>query len=726
MNDNILPGYLPESFRNIYRISGNESCWPAIEKMTREGKTSRILHHREEFEEIMLHDFDHTRLKKAMMTFIPFQFQPFTLFRILSGQDMNYMLTLFYKDVTSFPEANAQIPDMDGEVKTIRQSGDFSLRFASSERKGNSLIRLQGVNTSRNTVISNLVETFQRHEFFPVFTEFWFIRCRDKKVRSMFIVECEMQGILPEADIQSLKNDFERYLHQYIKPMSVFDIVGPSMVGPSSSHTAGANKIGQIARNIILAKMKADNCKVESISIRLLGSFRDTGPGHKTPSAIGGGLNGYVTDDARMLPSGEPEAMRRNGIELGGSTAAFRGYSRGTDKDDQRYRHDHNSNIAEILVTTDRGLFTITGFSIGGGNVEVRYLDEKLEYPITGKEDFFLMNGKPLPLKEVRNPGSLPVIPAIAGGIKPVKGKYSIPFNSFEELEDYIKSTERNIVELIMEAEMNLQGSTREEIMKQTAAYWEVMEAAAEKGIKSSEASMLKLTGKDAQAVYNFLQGSKLFDNLSGKAVAYAIAVNEVNARSGVIVACPTAGSCGILPGVLKAYKETARPSMDKLYESILVSGFMGMILFNDVSTAGADYGCQAEIGVGAAMSAAALSYLEGGDIETIIHAFTLAIKNSLGLICDPIAGLVEVPCVKRNGIFASVAVSAAMMSLSGVRSYVSPDEVVMTMKEVGDKLHRDYKETAGGGLARTRDGKAVERAFESEVKRFFGNGGIQ
>ena len=187
-------------------------------------------------------------------------------------------------------------------------------------------------------------------------------------------------------------------------------------------------------------------------------------------------------------------------------------------------------------------------------------------------------------------------------------------------------------------------------------------------------------------------------------------------------MACPTAGSCGILPGVLQAYSEIEKPDRKKILESILVSGFLGMILFNDVTTAGADYGCQAEVGVGAAMAAAALTYLEDGSSEEIIQAFILAIKNSLGLICDPVAGLVEVPCVKRNGIFASVAISASLMALSGVKSFISPDEVVLTMKEVGDKLHHDFKETAGGGLAKTRDGKAVDRAFESEVKRFFGD----
>jgi L-serine dehydratase len=247
------------------------------------------------------------------------------------------------------------------------------------------------------------------------------------------------------------------------------------------------------------------------------------------------------------------------------------------------------------------------------------------------------------------------------------------------------------------------------------------MKASVKKGIRSKDYSLLKLTGKDANRINRFAKKRSLFDNIFGRATAYAVAVNEVNAKCGVIVACPTAGSCGLLPGVLQAYSEIEKPERRKLLESILVSGFFGMILFNDVSTAGADYGCQAEVGVGAAMAAAALTYLEDGNPQEIIQAFTLAIKNSLGLICDPVAGLVEVPCVKRNGIFASVAISASLMALSGVKSFVSPDEVVLTMKEVGDKLHRDYKETAGGGLAKTRDGKAVDRAFESEVKRFFG-----
>jgi L-serine dehydratase len=152
-----------------------------------------------------------------------------------------------------------------------------------------------------------------------------------------------------------------------------------------------------------------------------------------------------------------------------------------------------------------------------------------------------------------------------------------------------------------------------------------------------------------------------------------------------------------------------------------MVAGFFGMILFTDVSTAGADYGCQAEVGAAAAMAASAIAYLENGNHAQLIQAFTIAIKNCLGLICDPVAGLVEVPCVKRNGIYSSLALSAAMMALSGVQSFISPDEVMLTMREVGERLHIDYKETGRGGLARTRDGKEVDKRFAQEVKKFFG-----
>lgn len=691
-------------------------CRNTVNERIIKGETGKTFRHKEELEECIVHNFCHDKLKKTLLSLKPFQFQPYTLYRIVSNPEQNFMLTVFYNDITSVSHAKVNAPDIDKLVEEMKESS--SRKF---EAAGNRLT-LQSINSSKFTVINNVIETFQKHNVFPSYIELWYLKSHDKKVKSLYLVKCIFENALNDGNIKSLQSDFERYLLRYIKPMSVFDIVGPSMVGPSSSHTAGANKIGHIARNIIKAWSAEQNCIAESVGVKLMGSFRDTGPGHHTPAAIGGGLWGLATDHPGMLAHGDPAFLAKQGINFGNFKAKFSGFSRGTMDDDKKYANENNNNIAEIHVITDKGNVIITGFSIGGGNVEVRYVNERLTYPFTGKEEFFIAKGKIITASEARKAGNAVAIETIFKSTGIGKPHFTMPFNSFEELLTYLHSSKHTITDIIYETEQNLQGSTKKEILSKTADYWTIMKKAVKKGIRDNSLSLLKLTGNDSGKINKHLHKSPLFDNLFGRAVAYAVAINETNAKCGVIVACPTAGSCGILPGVLKAYSELAKPKKEKLLESILVAGFLGMILFNDVTTAGADYGCQAEIGVGAAMAASALAYIEKGSNEDIVHAFILAIKNSLGLICDPVAGLVEVPCVKRNGVFASVAISSALMSLSGVRSFISPDEVILTMKEVGDKLNSDFKETAGGGLAKTRDGKAVDRAFEAEVKRFFGN----
>lgn len=684
--------------------------------------TNKTLRHQHEQEECILHNFDYSRLKNMLSSLIPFKFQPYTLYRIVSNAERNFMLTMFYNDVTTAEHAHLNPPDLDTLLDEMHANPQ-GFSFDATEVSAGTQITIKSVNSSKDTVINNVVETFQKHSLFPAYIELWYVRSRDRKLRSIYIIKALIKSKIDQEERASLADDFERYLHRYIKPMSVFDIVGPSMVGPSSSHTAGANKIGQIARNIIIARAQADGLMPKSVLVRLYASFRDTGPGHYTPSAIGGGLWGLAPDHPEMLQHGDPAFMSQQGIDFGAFKAQFAGYQRGNPADESKYANENSNNIAEIEVQTDSITYTITGFSIGGGNVEVRYIDGKrLPTPITGKEAMRYHQGRIMPETEGRNlDNSAPIAPLAGGAAKQIKAHSTMPFNTFEEFHLYLHRNKRKLIDVVLEVEHQMQGTPPDEALRRAAEYWRIMKASVRKGVRSNELSLLKLTGKDAARINHYVKRNALFDNIYGRAAAYAVAVNEVNAKCGVIVACPTAGSCGILPGVLQAYSEMAHPPRQLLLESILVAGFMGMILFNDVTTAGADYGCQAEVGVGAAMAAAALAYLEQGSSLDIIHAFTLALKNSLGLICDPVAGLVEVPCVKRNGMYTSVAISAAMMARSGVRSFISPDEVVLTMKEVGDKLHHDYKETAGGGLAKTRDGKAVDRAFASEVKRFFG-----
>lgn len=666
-------------------------------------------------------DYNLIRLKEILNMLAPFPFQPYTLYRIYANKEKGLIVIIFHKDITSVYHDHVKIPDIDDVLESVKSENLSSLNINTAIKNKSTILDLKIVNSAVHTVINNIIETYDKNDNFPIYNEIWYIKTRDKNIKSVCIVSSIFSDIVKKDDINSIQEDFERYLHQYIKPMSLFDIIGPAMVGPSSSHTAGANRIGRLARNIILAKEEFENHIIKSIEVKLLGSFRDTGPGHKTPLAIGGGLYGYDADHQQMLNYGDPDFLHKNGIPFNKSKAKFTGYIKGEVNEDFKYLKEHNNNITEIKVVTDKEVFVITGFSIGGGNIEIRYINERLETPVNGKTDFYLLNNKVVSHSVGKKDNSAIFVNGIDNNNIIKNKRYRMPFNSFEELEDYLNKSGIDIIKLILDVEYQLQGTSTAEIYQKLSDYWEIMQKAVINGITDSSLSQLGLTGKDSGLMNDYIKKNRLLYNLNSLAAVYATAVNEVNAKSGVIIACPTAGSCGILPGVLKAYTEFyPEIEIQKIYNSIMIAGFFGMILFNDVSTAGADYGCQAEIGVGAAMAAAALSYLEGGNINQIIHAFILCIKNSLGLICDPVAGLVEVPCVKRNGVYASMAVTSSMMALSNVKSFISPDEVVLTMKEVGNKLHRDYKETAKGGLAKTRDGKAVEKAFESVVNNFF------
>ncbi len=587
---------------------------------------------------------------------------------------------------------------------------------------GGTTLQILCINSSPHTVWRNVIETFECHDVFPSFVEAWLLRGGGENVQTMHHIEAVFPTGLADELVPSITRDLDRYLQIYIKPMSVLDIIGPAMMGPSSSHTAGANRIGRIARQVLLAMHDQGQIKkVERIEVTLLGSFRETGVGHRTPAAIGGGLRGLAADDERVMKVGQPAYMLEHPIELGSLRVAFGGYRRGSETQDARYQAVHNDNIAEIVAFTERGPLTITGFSLGGGNVEVRYVGERLSQPINGHRDVWLRGSQVSPINEDEPPlaGASRVV-AIDKALRMPHPGYVMPFNSFEELLDYVEQDDLGLLAVVAEIERHLRGRSLEQVAHRLRQHWWVMKRAMKQGLERRTPSVLGCPGGDGWRLYEFVSAPGLFDNLYGRALSYATAIAEYNARSGLIVACPTAGSCGILPGILLAYEQLRNCSEDHLLDGLLIAGLMGMVFFDDVSTAGADFGCQAEVGAGAAMAASALTHLEGGNARQVIQAFVLAIKNCMGLICDPVAGLVEVPCIKRNGIYTSVAISAAAMALSGVQSFISPDEVIMAVREVGARLHRDYRETAGGGLAKTRDGKRAARHFRDEVQRWF------
>ena len=238
----------------------------------------------------------------------------------------------------------------------------------------------------------------------------------------------------------------------------------------------------------------------------------------------------------------------------------------------------------------------------------------------------------------------------------------------------------------------------------------------ADQGYDGSLKSASGLVGGDGSRMEAYVEAGKgLCGPFFGRVIAKALKMGESNACMKRIVAAPTAGSCGVLPAVLLTYEEECRPGENAILKAMYVAAGIGGVIAVRSSISGAKGGCQAEIGASSAMAAGALTYLGGGDAEAILHSAAMALKNLMGLVCDPVAGLVEIPCVKRNVIGAVNALSASDMALAGIRSVIPPDEVIDAMRNVGDVMSVDLRETGRGGLAGTPTGQAI---FEQLQKR--------
>lgn len=244
-------------------------------------------------------------------------------------------------------------------------------------------------------------------------------------------------------------------------------------------------------------------------------------------------------------------------------------------------------------------------------------------------------------------------------------------------------------------------GLSAEVIRERMHSHLRCMQEAVREGLQEGLRSVSGLTGGQAAYLMRRIQaGSSLCGNLLGKAEAYALATAECNACMGKIVAAPTAGACGILPGAVIAMMEERGVTEEQAVDALFVAAAVGQSIATQASISGAEGGCQAECGSAAAMAAAALTFLEGGDPQQCVDAAAFALMNLLGLVCDPVGGLVEVPCVYRNVGSSGVAFTAADMVLSGIACPIEPDEVVLAMKEVGDALPASLRETGEGGCA--------------------------
>ena len=280
---------------------------------------------------------------------------------------------------------------------------------------------------------------------------------------------------------------------------------------------------------------------------------------------------------------------------------------------------------------------------------------------------------------------------------------------AIESLHALEKASEnRDIFEVVLDSDCTDRGVSREASLEKMHALYAAIRRARE-GYDPALHSASGMVGGDGAKMREYVRkGKTICGDYIGQVIAQALEMGESNACMKCIVAAPTAGSCGVLPAVLLPYQ--AREGLDDnaMVRAMYIAGAIGQVVAAKASIAGAAGGCQAEIGTASAMGAAALCYLGGGSAQAVCHAAAIAIKSMLGLVCDPIAGLVEVPCVKRNAAGAMIAMSSADMALAGIRSAVPPDEVILAMREVGDKMDVSLKETGVGGVAGTPFGQKI------------------
>ena len=292
-------------------------------------------------------------------------------------------------------------------------------------------------------------------------------------------------------------------------------------------------------------------------------------------------------------------------------------------------------------------------------------------------------------------------------------------YQSVKDLVQTAETQRKPLSELVIEAECHESGSNRKEVWQRMRSNLLTMRAAIKQGENElGVRSKTGLTGGEAIKLKKYrAKGKTLSGDVMMAAVENAIATNEVNAAMGVICATPTAGSSGTLPGALFMLEQRLGLSEDQMIRFLFTAGGLGLIIANHAGIAGATGGCQEEVGSASAMAAAAAVEAAGGGPEQSSQALAIALSNLLGLVCDPIAGLVEIPCVKRNAIGAGNALIAADMALAGCTSMIPADECISALDKVGRSMSVDLRETGLGGLAGTPTGQAIKaKIFGKEI----------
>lgn len=280
-------------------------------------------------------------------------------------------------------------------------------------------------------------------------------------------------------------------------------------------------------------------------------------------------------------------------------------------------------------------------------------------------------------------------------------------FTTGKELLNICNTDGIKISEAMLLRETEISGLSRKEILNGLSVSWEIMKSSAKKAVKHAVPSMGGLIGGEASKLYKrFVDKKNISGNLLGKAIIYSMGVMEVNASMGLIVAAPTAGSSGVIPGLFTAMYEEYNLSDELMFRALLNAGAVGYLVMRNASVAGAEGGCQAEIGTACAMAASGISELMDGTPEMSLNAAAIAFANILGLVCDPVGGLVESPCQTRNAMGVSNALVSAELTLAGIKNIIPFDEMVQVVYSVGKGLPFELRESALGGIAAAASAK--------------------
>lgn len=286
-------------------------------------------------------------------------------------------------------------------------------------------------------------------------------------------------------------------------------------------------------------------------------------------------------------------------------------------------------------------------------------------------------------------------------------------YHSINDLVELCHKNNAQIWQVIMMDNAHERMVSEDKIFENMRLMYKAMKTADNNYDKSLK-SPSRMAGGDGELMYHYNKsGRNICGDFVGMVMEKALKMGESNACMRRIVAAPTAGSCGVIPAVFISYETYFKALEDDMVKALLIASGIGAVIAENASIAGASGGCQAEIGSASAMAAAGLTFLQGGDSLQIVNSSALALKSMLGLACDPVCGLVEVPCIKRNVAGAMNAITAAQMSMAGIKSVISPDEVIDSMQRIGAAMPSSLKETAREGLAITPTAELIKRELD-------------